>query len=387
MIKTSPARVLVVEAVDLEAKLLMRALADFGYTNLVHRLDVPGALAAIESCAPQIVVADLGPGTASGCELARAIRARVADDYIYVIMLTGAGSDGRLREAFAAGVDDFMVKPIRAEELVARMKAGERIIDLESRLRVRSKELETALRRIDVSAAQRALAKAQATSAASPSDGAGLDGLLATAAWGGAQDLLAKTLGEFLQLPCASNPVRADLPTSFVADTLLSEPARQLEMGISVLADDSSMRAMALHLLGDGEDTEGAKALVLEIGNIMMGALKAAFIASGHSFTGGIPADVPFREAREALDAHPVRHRLGFTCGDATLELWLRAREKTNAKVLAKDLVEGMVVGEDVHDSEGMLLSRAGSRLTQTAADRIARLAHNIEVVVGNPRG
>ena len=384
MLKTSSTRVLVVEDVALEAKLLMRALADFGYTNLVHRPDVASALTEIEANPPQIVVTDLSLGAKSGCELTRAIRARVNEDYVYVIMLTGVATDQRLKEAFSAGVDDFVVKPFRAEEMVARMRAGERVVDLEWRLRIRSRELETALRRIDVTAAQRALAKASATVLTyAPSDAEGLGGLVALNAWTNAGDILAKSLSEFLQLPCEVVPIRDDFEAPFVADVLLAEPTRQLEVGVSVLADDASMGAMAMQLLGDNDDPEGSKALVLEVANIMMGSLKSAFIANGHTFTGGIPAELSFAEARGSLDAHPVRYRLGFKCGEANLEIWLRAREKKNAKVLGKDLLEGMVIGEDVHDAKGMLLIRAGVRLTQTAADRIARFIPTLEITVG----
>lgn len=386
MIKTSRARVLIVEDVELEAKLLMRSLADFGYTNLAHCTDVSAALAALDAkVPPQIVITDLALGAQSGSDLTRAIRSRGPDDYVYVVMLTGLGTEARLREAFEAGVDDFIVKPCRAEEMVARIRAGERIVELEARLRIRSKELETALRRIDVNAAQRALAKAQATPVIEAADGEGLVALLSTPTWSHAEELLASSLAEFFQLPCTATPVNENLLAPFVADVLLSEPNRQLEIGVSVLADDESMKAMALHLFGE-EDAESAKALVLEIGNTMMGAFKTAFIANGMTFTGGIPADLTFRQARDALDKHPIRHRLAFKCGDANVELWLRARERKNTKIRAKHLTEGMVIGEDVHDAKGMLLIRAGSRLTQTAADRIARFAPDLEIVVGNPK-
>lgn len=326
MLNTSGARVLVVEDIELEAKLLMRALADSGYTNLTHRSDVAGAMAAIASAAPQIVITDLSLGVSNGFDLVRAIRAR-AEDYIYVIMLTGTRTDARLREAFDAGVDDFVLKPLHTEEMLARMRAGVRIVELETQLRIRSRELETALRRIDVTAAQRALAKAHASSAVvAASVESGLGGLLGSAGWRGAEELFAKTLSDFLQMPSTATAIGDDLGTAFVADVLLLEPARHLEIGVSVLADDASMRLMATHLLGD-DDADGAKALVLEIGNMMMGALKAALVEDGHAFTAGIPAAVAFGDAREALDAHPVRHRFAVACGEAKLELWLRACE------------------------------------------------------------
>jgi CheY-like chemotaxis protein len=385
MLRTSAIQVLVVDTVDSEATKVVRALADFGYTNIIRRSTIEAAVEEIKKGKSQLVVTDLELGEQDGCELTRAIRESEHEDYVYVIMLAASGNRGRLREAFTAGVDDFIEKPFRADEIVARARAGERIIELESRLRTRSRELEVALRRIDVAAAQRALAKAQVRRPV-PSlvGGEGLEGLLALPPWTQAGELLAQSLGDFFQLPTVAVPPRDDYSTHFVADVLLSEPGRQLAIGISVLADDASMKAMALQLLGDADDEEGAKALVLEVGNIMMGAFKTAFVANGHSFTGGIPVDLAFEKARATLDAHPVRHRIAFTCGDAHVEVWLRATEKANARVKGKDLIEGLVVGSDIIDPKGILIAHAGTRLSGSIAERIAKVLPDIEFVVGN---
>lgn len=212
-----------------------------------------------------------------------------------------------------------------------------------------------------------------------------LDGLLATEGWRSAEQVFARMLTDLFQRPAVPTALGEPLDTTYVADILLIEPARQLEIGVSVLADDASMRAMARHLFGDDEREE-ARALVLEISNLAMGVLQTALAEDGHTFTAGIPLAVPLVQARDAFDAHPVRRRFAVVCGDARLELWVRAREKTNNKVLGRNLKEGMVIGEDVHDAQGMLLFRAGTRLSQTSAERVARIAPDLEVIVGDAR-
>jgi DNA-binding response OmpR family regulator len=385
MTKTSNARVLVVEDVELEATLLIRALEHSGFPNVSHAVDVASALQAVESdTPPHIIVTDRSLGGPTGCELTRAIRTRTTEDYIYIVMLTGDGSAETRREAFESGIDDFLLKPFRADEMVARMRAGERITDLESRLRARSRELETALRRIDVRTARHARGPRTA-SVAPPTEHVSVEALTHTPTWTGAEDLLAKSLADFFQLPCLVTPVNAALETSFVADVVLSEPGQQLEVGLSVLADDPSMLSMASHLFGEA-DLESANALILEVANTMMGALKTAFSDNGLAFTGSIPTGHGFHEARETQAGHAVVHALSFQLGDASVQVWLRARERPSATVLARDLVEGMVLRVDVHDAKGHLFVRAGSRLTQTAAERIARFAPDLEIVVGNPR-
>lgn len=132
-------RIVVVEDVALEAKLLLRTLFNFGYTSVVHFSDVSSALGHMAVEEPEIVITDLSLGAQSGFDLTRAIRARASKSYAYVIVLTGM--DSRIHEAFGAGVDDFVLKPFRPEELLARLRAGERVLARESRLRGRERRL------------------------------------------------------------------------------------------------------------------------------------------------------------------------------------------------------------------------------------------------------
>ena len=62
--------------------------------------------------------------------------------FVYAIMLTGKSRATDLDRAFAAGADDFIEKPFRSEELNARLKAGQRIVEMQSRL-LQSQKLES----------------------------------------------------------------------------------------------------------------------------------------------------------------------------------------------------------------------------------------------------
>jgi CheY-like chemotaxis protein len=375
----------VVEDVDVEAKLLLRALADAGYSNLVHRPDVASAIVEIEANPPRLVITDLNLDGGSGSELTRYIRRLDSSAYIYVIMLTASGDDEVLRACFEAGVDDFIEKPFRSEAIVARMHAGERILELETTLRTKSRELETALRRIDIAATQRALAKAAEAVSSTPAAGATpLDALLGTETWRDAEHLLTRAMAEFFQLPFAAVRTREKHHDPFVAEISLSEPTQQLELGLTVVVETEAMKRLGATLLGD-EDLEGAQALILEVANILMGTLKTAFTAHAFTFTGGIPVTEQFAQSRATFDRSIVRSRMAIGAADDEVELWLRVKEKSNITMRGRQLREGLVVGEDVRDPQGALLVKSGSRLTQTAAERIARLMPDLEVVVSDP--
>ena len=151
-----------------------------------------------------------------------------------------------------------------------------------------------------------------------------------------------------------------------------------------MVIDTDVMKRLGAHILGD-EDLENAQALVLEVANILMGTLKTAFTSHGFTFTGGIPTNEAFSQARSTFDRAMVRSRMAIGASDSELELWLRVKEKSNMTIRGRLLREGLVVGEDIRDARGMLLIRSGSRLTQTAAERIAKLIPDVEVTVSDP--
>jgi two-component system, cell cycle response regulator len=69
-----------------------------------------------------------------GLELCRRIRSRSGSPYVYLIMMTVRGEPEDLLQGFGAGADDYLVKPFSWEELDARVRAGERIVDLQNEL-------------------------------------------------------------------------------------------------------------------------------------------------------------------------------------------------------------------------------------------------------------
>jgi hypothetical protein len=116
-----------------------------------------------------------------------------------------------------------------------------------------------------------------------------------------------------------------------------------------------------------------------------MGALKPAFAAHGFAFTGSLPSESTLEESKKAFEASTTRARLAIGSGDSKLELWLRVAEKKNTVVKGRMLTEGLVTCQDLHDARGVLLIRAGSRLTKTAVERVALLVPDVDVDVTTP--
>ena len=86
------------------------------------------ALAMALQHQPQMLITDWRMPELSGIELCKTLRDTDSTRHIYIIMLTGRESEDELLEAFAAGADDYIVKPFKPKVLHARIRGGERLI-------------------------------------------------------------------------------------------------------------------------------------------------------------------------------------------------------------------------------------------------------------------
>ncbi len=124
--------VLLVDDNEVSLTLLEATLTRAGYTVRCAR-DGAEALDIITRDTIRLVVSDWEMPRMSGVDLCRALRARSDAGYVYFILITARGSREALAEGFAAGVDDFITKPCDPTELIARVRAGQRILSLETR--------------------------------------------------------------------------------------------------------------------------------------------------------------------------------------------------------------------------------------------------------------
>ena len=79
-----------------------------------------------------IALLDRGLPDGDGLDLCAELRA--ARPLGYLIVLTGDDRDQSKLEGFQRGADDYVTKPANFDELVARIRAGARIVDLQKRL-------------------------------------------------------------------------------------------------------------------------------------------------------------------------------------------------------------------------------------------------------------
>ena len=88
-----------------------------------------------------IVLTDWQMPEMEGPELCRAIREENPDRYVFIVMLTSKGSKDDIISGLGAGADDYLTKPAHHAELIARIKTGIRILELEKSLKAAVDEI------------------------------------------------------------------------------------------------------------------------------------------------------------------------------------------------------------------------------------------------------
>lgn len=112
--------VLVVDDAPDTLRMLCDALATEGYTVLVAR-DGAQALDRLELVVPDAILLDAMMPGLSGFETCQRIKAQAAWAHVPVIFMTGLSETADIVAGFGAGGVDYVVKPVRVEEVLVRL--------------------------------------------------------------------------------------------------------------------------------------------------------------------------------------------------------------------------------------------------------------------------
>lgn len=119
-------KILVVDDSPDSAKMMKLVLSADGYENIQIASSGAEALEIINHFPPDLILLDIVMPEMNGFELCRTTKADSSTRNIPVIMVSGSfrDSDEALKQAFDAGAMDFIPKPIRRPEILARVKSA-----------------------------------------------------------------------------------------------------------------------------------------------------------------------------------------------------------------------------------------------------------------------
>lgn len=125
-------KILIVDDDPISLELLRNALEHEGH-DVVSAENAGDALVALEEGDLRFVISDWEMPGVSGLDLCRRIREEAAGGYVYFVLLTSHRGRDAMLEGMEAGADDFLEKPFDPAELRVRVRAGQRIVGLETR--------------------------------------------------------------------------------------------------------------------------------------------------------------------------------------------------------------------------------------------------------------
>jgi CheY-like chemotaxis protein len=143
-VKANPEiKVLVVEDDPFFQRVLQKRLQVEGY-QVSTASDGREGMKAIVSFEPDLVISDWMMPQVDGLELCQSVKTGLREAAPYFILLTAKGELSDRLLGLETGADDYLVKPCDQAELMARVRAGLRIVLLTQELRRAVGELQLA---------------------------------------------------------------------------------------------------------------------------------------------------------------------------------------------------------------------------------------------------
>jgi sigma-B regulation protein RsbU (phosphoserine phosphatase) len=127
-------KVLVVEDDPFFQRVLQKRIAIDGY-QVATANDGREGMKAIVTFEPDLVISDWMMPQVDGLELCQSVKTGLRESAPYFILLTAKGEINDRLLGLETGADDYLVKPCDQGELMARVRAGLRIVVLTQELR------------------------------------------------------------------------------------------------------------------------------------------------------------------------------------------------------------------------------------------------------------
>ncbi len=141
-------KVLIVDDEAVIRRLLETSLKTWGYEVVTASGGEQAWEILKQDDAPALAILDWTMPGMDGLELCKKVRALQKSKKPYLIFVTAKARTQDIVTGLEAGANDYIVKPFQREELHARVRVGERLLELQAMLADRVRELEDALARV-----------------------------------------------------------------------------------------------------------------------------------------------------------------------------------------------------------------------------------------------
>lgn len=133
-------KALVVDDSPSQRKMLRLLLRKWNF-DVLEAEDGRDALRICQERPIDFVVSDWIMPEMTGPELCKALRQLDVEGYIYIILVTSKKGKNEVAEGLDAGADDFLSKPLDMGEMLARLRAGQRMLMMQDDLVDKNKRI------------------------------------------------------------------------------------------------------------------------------------------------------------------------------------------------------------------------------------------------------
>ena len=119
----TPPKIMIVEDDPICSEFVRNMLVDAGY-GICAAWDGRQCLEQVFECLPDLILMDVSMPGIDGIQACRQLKADATCKHIPVIFVTGNMDDRTLEAAFNAGGSDYVLKPVRSVELLARVRTA-----------------------------------------------------------------------------------------------------------------------------------------------------------------------------------------------------------------------------------------------------------------------
>ncbi|HOV98758.1 MAG TPA: response regulator transcription factor [Bacteroidota bacterium] len=119
---------------DRDVVTTLQTLLEFHHYTAIGVTSAKDGLSKISEFYPDVVVLDWQMPDMSGIDILQIVHKELSQRQPYIIMVSGRASTDDIVAGLDTGADDYLPKPFKPEELLARIRVGIRVKSLEQRI-------------------------------------------------------------------------------------------------------------------------------------------------------------------------------------------------------------------------------------------------------------
>ena len=127
-------KILVAQSDMLARGMIETLLTRWGHEVVLAETGTQAFARLNEQGGPSVAILEKNLSGQEGLDICRQVRAKIELPYIYFLMVTEEDGGKDIMEAVQAGADDFLSRPLDADELMLRLRIAKRILELQEDL-------------------------------------------------------------------------------------------------------------------------------------------------------------------------------------------------------------------------------------------------------------